>query len=88
MVWGVAKDGLVTLRDFADALLPLVVPAALTTAALLALSSHLTGWLTLAALASAYAAFGLSLLVMPGGRDLAATTWRLAASLRGGTKKT
>ena len=87
MVWGVTKDGVVTLRDFAKALLPLVVPAALATTALLALSNILSGWMTLAALVSAYAVFGLSLLIMPGGRDLATSTWRLAASLRGGPKK-
>ncbi|WP_372785070.1 lipopolysaccharide biosynthesis protein [Phenylobacterium sp.] len=87
MVWGAARNGLVTLRDFAGALLPLLIPAAVTTAALLALSGHLTGWLTLAALFAAYAVFGLVSLAMPGGRDLLATTWRLVTSLNGGTKR-
>jgi PST family polysaccharide transporter len=82
MVWGVINDGIVTARDYLKALLPLCPPAIVTAAMLFILVNYLHGWQTLIALASAYPVFALVVLAMPGGRDLAMTTWRLAASLK------
>jgi PST family polysaccharide transporter len=87
LIWGLTKGGILTIQDFARALLPMCIPAALTTAALYAIEGHVHGWWTVPTLALAYLVFGFTVLIMPGGRDLATTTWRLAASLKPGLKK-
>jgi PST family polysaccharide transporter len=87
MIWGAARGGVVTVRDFAGAIVPLIPPAALATGALVVLAHYLAGWQTLIALGGGYVIFALAVLAMPGGRDLAMTTWRLAASLKPGSGK-
>lgn len=74
MVWGASKDGLVRLRDFADALAPLVLPFIVTLLALIGLGRFVSGWWTAPTLGAAYGVFGLSLFILPNGRALIGAT--------------